>query len=173
MDSKDFTNQLVQFAGVEQQISQSEKLEKILAVNEAGTINGAVGFIGKNISYEGANFVFDGTTPPDMSYYLGAVSSTTKISILDQDKKVIWSNDGEKTAGEHELEWNGKTNDDLPVEAGTYTLQVAAVDSDKKPITTGTMVSGKIDGVEVVDGTVMLRINKMIIGIDTVLSVKS
>lgn len=173
MDSKDFTNQLVQFASVEQQIAQNEKLESLLSLSQAGTINGAVGFIGKKVNYEGQNFHFDGSNPIDMSYYIAENAKTVKISISDQDGNVLWTTDGEKAAGEHQMTWDGIDNDGDTVESGIYTVEVGAVDSEDQSITTGMMVSGTIDGVEVVDGTVMLRIQDMIIGIDTVLSVKS
>lgn len=172
MESKEFTNQLIQFAGVEQQIAQNEKLEQILAHNQALNINGAVSYIGKTINYEGQDFYYDGT-PQNMSYFLEESANLTKITIMDENGSIVWSQDGERSAGEHALTWDGLSNDGLPLEEGRYTLQVGAEDIEGKAVKTGTLVPGRITGVEVIDGSIMLRIQDMLVSLDSVVSVTS
>src|SRR3990170_788928 len=54
LDTNQFTAQLVQFAGVEQQLKTNETLTSLLSLNAAGTATSAVGFIGSTITADGA-----------------------------------------------------------------------------------------------------------------------
>src|SRR3954468_20088182 len=49
MDSTQFTQQLVAFTGVEQQINSNNKLDQIIALDKAGQITTASGFIGQQV----------------------------------------------------------------------------------------------------------------------------
>ena len=54
LDTNQFTQQLVQFAGVEQQLKTNETLGSLLSLNAAGTATNAVGFIGAKITADAA-----------------------------------------------------------------------------------------------------------------------
>src|SRR6476620_1092951 len=54
LDTNQFTAQLVQFAGVEQQLKTNETLTSLLGLNSANTATAAVGFIGSTITADGA-----------------------------------------------------------------------------------------------------------------------
>lgn len=172
MDSSEFTNQLVQFAAVEQQIAQTERLESILGTNQAFAVNAATSFIDKKVQYEGQDFIYDGT-PQDMSYFLEKDAIQSKITVLDENNQVVWSTDGQIQAGEHQITWDGLDNFDQPLPEGRYSFQVGAQDAEGEAVQTSSLVSGNITGIEVIDGTIMLRIEELLVGIDQVLSVKS
>src|SRR6218665_1025715 len=54
LDTNQFTAQLVQFAGVEQQLKMNDTLSTLLTLNQASTATDAVSFIGKTITADGA-----------------------------------------------------------------------------------------------------------------------
>lgn len=172
LDSKEFTNQLIGFSQVEQQITQNERLEEMLGLQRASTINGAIGFIGTEVRYEGSRFSHDGTSELEMSYFLADNASQTEITILDNSGNIIRSFDGSTSAGEHLLDWDGLDNNGDPVEAGQYELQVGAQNAEGRAIQTSSLVPGLVSGVEVLDGQVVLVIDDLVVGIDTILSVR-
>jgi flagellar basal-body rod modification protein FlgD len=49
MKSEQFTQQLVQFAGVEQSINTNKKLEQLIELQTAGQLNSAVSYMGKTV----------------------------------------------------------------------------------------------------------------------------
>src|ERR1044071_3144327 len=59
MDTNQFTQQLVQFAGVEQQISTNSTLSSLLQIMDTSRLTGAVDYIGKRVVAEGATTVLD------------------------------------------------------------------------------------------------------------------
>ena len=50
LDTNQFTQQLVQFAGVEQQLKQNETLTALLGVSKATTGASAIGFVGQKVT---------------------------------------------------------------------------------------------------------------------------
>ncbi len=170
-DSEEFTNQLVQFSQLEQQIQTNSTLDSLRILDEASVINSAVSFIDKSIQYEGSRFSYDGEGELDFGYYLLETANSTQISILDEDGNTVFSTDGEITEGEHSFTWDGLDNDGNPIEAGTYDFLVGAENSEGRSIPTSALVPGRVDGVEILNGTVFLNINDLLVGIDSVLSI--
>src|SRR5262245_21214904 len=59
LDTNQFTQQLVQFAGVEQQINTNSTLAALLQIMDSSRLTGAVDYIGKTIVAEGSTTVLD------------------------------------------------------------------------------------------------------------------
>ena len=59
MESTEFTNQLVQFASVEQQIKQNQSLEDLLAIERSNQAVSAVGFLGANVEAFGNSMMLE------------------------------------------------------------------------------------------------------------------
>src|SRR5690348_2540315 len=55
LDTNQFTQQLVQFASVEQQIKQNTTLSALLTASKASTNTNALGFVGMEITADGAS----------------------------------------------------------------------------------------------------------------------
>jgi flagellar basal-body rod modification protein FlgD len=172
LDSTEFTNQLVQFSQVEQQITSNERLEELVGLQRASTVNGAIGFINKEVRYEGSKFSYDGTSELEMTYFLTEDTAQTQVTILDQSNNVIRSFNGSTSAGEHLLDWDGLDDSGNLVPPGQYELQVGAQDAEGRAVQTSSLVPGLVSGVEVIDGQVVLVIDDLIVGIDTILSVR-
>src|ERR1700760_2958066 len=73
MDTTQWTNQLVQYSSVEQQLKGNQYLEQIAANNKAGSMDSAVSYIGKTVSADSSTATLkDGQASWD--YTLGATS---------------------------------------------------------------------------------------------------
>ena len=71
MDLTEFTNQLVQFASVEQQINTNANLKKLLKLESSPQVASMVDYIGKVVEVSGGKLVeFDGKKPVEYSYTL-------------------------------------------------------------------------------------------------------
>ena len=53
LDTNQFTQQLVQFASVEQQIKTNDNLSSLLTANKTANLTNALGFIGANVTADG------------------------------------------------------------------------------------------------------------------------
>ena len=148
MSTEEFTNQLVQFSQVEQQINSNQKLDDLIALQNQDPLQTATGFVGLRASFDGRKFFYDGDNPSRLSYSLNNPSEQTEITVLDQFGGEVYSTDGRTGAGAHEFIWDGTDNAGNPVEPGTYQIDVRAQTEDGDPVTTATLVSGRVRGIE-------------------------
>ena len=155
MDSSEFTNQLVLFSGVEQQIAQNDKLEKILSAQTATQTQAALGFIGLDVETTGDRFNY-ATGTVDLGYTIDQPARTTEIAILDKDNKLVRKLSGNTAMGAHRVVWDGRDGNGAAVPAGTYRIAVGAIDAEGKSVTTTTTVPGRVTGIETQNGEVTL-----------------
>lgn len=160
MDTNEFTNQLVQFSGVEQQIKTNSNLENLLAMQTLNMTALGVSFIGKTVEVTGDTFAVTPGADTTMSYVMPDDASTATITIKDEDGDVVYSTDAEKSAGRHDFTWNGIDKNGNAVGAGKYTVTVTALDAEAQSLSVTTSVPGYVSGLESDDsGNLMLVIN--------------
>lgn len=171
MDSSEFTNQLVMFSGVEQQIAQNDKLQKILDSQGATQTQAALGYIGLDVQTTGNAFPYSGS-PVQLGYTLDAPARVTEVAILDKDNKVVRKISGTTTAGSQTITWDGLDQSGAPVAAGNYKIAVGAIDADGKSINTSTTVTGRVTGIETQNGEVTLLMGSLSVPVGNVLSAR-
>lgn len=160
METAEFTNQLVGFSQVEQQINTNEKIEALLSMQSLNLTALGVSFIGKNVEIEGKNFMSDGTKPVELSYSLPLNAKTGTVSILDKDGNVVYSAPAELKAGTHTFSWDGKDKNGQPVPTGSYELKVGALGEKNEAIKARTYVPGYVKSLESDDnGSLLLNVN--------------
>jgi len=172
MDSTEFTNQLVQFTQVEQQINTNQKLDNLVAMQLASVSTVALGYVGMDISYIGSEMNYDGTKPVKVTYALANEAVTSKINVYDEDGLLIYSADAPKDTGMNEVTWTGKKTNGDPVPAGTYTVKIDAVDKDGKAIENSTVVTGHVDGIETQNGVVYVLVGDRAVPIASIVNAR-
>ncbi len=129
MDSTEFTNQLVQFAGVEQQINANTNLETLIGLNQASIGAQAVSYIGKEVQAESTTLPLqDGSAK--YTYTLPQDAKTCQIVIKDSSGAVVKLVQGELSAGTYHMTWDGTNSYGEKVDDGAYTLEVQASNAD-------------------------------------------
>lgn len=172
MDSTEFTNQLVQFSQVEQQINSNQKLDDLVALQLSSISSVALGYVGMDISYLSAEANYDGETPVTVNYSLSDAAIEAKINIYDAEGELVYSGAVPKEAGRHEFTWAGIETDGDAVGEGTYTVKIDAIDADDEPIQTSTAVSGRVRGIETQNGVVMVLVGERAVPISTILQAR-
>ena len=141
MDSKDFTNQLISMANVEQSIAQTAKMDELIKLNQASAINSSLlGYIGMGVEYDGKQFAYAGGQSIQFSYNLAGESAETKVNIYNDKDELVYTADGEKTEGDHTIVWSGVDQTGKRVSAGPYRIEIVAKDAENAPIATTTPV---------------------------------
>ena len=173
MDSNEFTNQLVQFSQVEQQLATNDLLEDMRALSVLNTTQLGLGFVGMDVEVTGDSFQYSGQGPVDLGYALPAASKDTTISIKNADGETVYSVDGETSSGIKSFQWDGKNKDGFAVPAGDYTIEVSALNEAGKSLIVPTSVPGRVDGIESDDsGEVLLLVGNQKLSISDVTRAK-
>lgn len=148
MDSTQFTQQLVQFSGVEQQIRTNENLEGLAAQYQAASAGAALSYLGKDAIIE-SNDTYLAGGQANWAYDLPSTASDMTINVKDSNGRTVYSTTtSPRTGGQHLFTWDGaKTNGGVAAD-GVYTLEVNATDTAGKDITATTTVRETIMGVD-------------------------
>ncbi|RDJ25388.1 flagellar hook assembly protein FlgD [Bosea caraganae] len=169
LDTNQFTEQLVQFAGVEQQLKTNETLSTLLSINMATTATNAVAYIGSTITADGASSQLkNGKAEWSVN---AAKGGTATITIKDAKGSVVRTMTQNLVAGDQKFVWDGKTSIGGDAAPGEYQLTVDAVDVNGQPVTTKTQIKGMVDGVDFNGLIPVLKIGDISVPIDKVKSV--
>ncbi len=151
MDSTQFTNQLVSFSQVEQQIKTNDNLTKLQALTANSQTTLGLSYIGLQVIHSGSQFNLYSNSAATMNYTLPSDAATVKLSVLDKDGNLVYSRDGadgEGTKGAHTFTWDGTDNNGDAVPAGTYKFVVGAADTTGKTLTATTVVPAVVTGIQ-------------------------
>lgn len=161
LDTNQFTQQLVQFAGVEQQISTNSTLSALLQIMDTSRLTGAVDYIGKTITAEGATTVLDEQSAV-WNINVGKDAPQTTIVVSDSTGRQVYTQDIDLATGNNVFAWQGKSSSGQTMPDGFYTIQVVARDAKGQPVTAKTEIKGKVTGVELENGEPVLKIGDTI-----------
>jgi len=169
MDSSEFTNQLVQYAGVEQQIDTNEHLESLMGLTQASTSASAVSYIGKQIQAESNTLPLQGEEAK-FTYTLLADASKANALIKDSEGNIIRTLPVDQNAGTHHVIWDGKDKDGEQMPPGAYGLTIDAEDTYGKTMDdiyttvtgTATAVASDGDDILIAAGAVLFGFNYIV-----------
>ena len=160
MDSNQFTQQLVQFSQVEQQIQTNSNLNSLLAQGSSMSAAYATSYLGKVVSVtNGQASLHDGAA--NWTYSLGSPSANTVLSITDAGGKMVYAGLGETGQGGHTFAWDGKDNNGNTLPDGAYKLTVTARDTGGNAVTPAVASAGTVTQIDMTGGTPRLVIGNM------------
>jgi flagellar basal-body rod modification protein FlgD len=157
LDTNQFTQQLVQFAQVEQQMKSNEQLTSLVALEKTASSTTA-------LAYVGATVVVDGSTTPLTSSgatwsFNVSKPSTASITIKDSTGQTAYTGTFAGTPGVMNFTWDGRGNDGKSWPAGNYTMSATAVDANKQTVGIATEVQAVVDSVDLTQDPPTLSVN--------------
>jgi flagellar basal-body rod modification protein FlgD len=172
LDANQFTAQLVQMNGVQQQILTNQLLQQL--VSNQGGLGNAVGLIGKQVQAATAAATIQ-NGKADWTYSVDAASTDVTLQVIDSMGNVVWQGDaGDLEKGEHTFSWDGKDlRGNQRADGTTYGLRVTAKDASGEAISTHVYLKGQVLSVQNIDGTTVVDINGTKVPLNLVTSVMS
>jgi len=173
VDSTQFTAQLTQMAGVEQQLLTNDLLTSLLAAQQGAGLTTAATYIGKDATAAwSATRLEDGQA--SWSYELAGDASEVTLQVLDGSGNVVWTGTGPgKSDGVHDFVWDGRTTGGgQATDGGVYTLKVSAKDAAGATVDNQVLIRGRISGVELYDGQPYLTVGNSILPLNSVIALQ-
>lgn len=173
VDSNQFTAQLTQMAGVEQQLLTNDLLKSLVAAQGGGGLGQAATYIGKEATAAWSATKMDGGEA-SWSYELGANAASATLQVLDGTGKVVWSGDAPaKTTGMHDFTWDGKATSGNDGQDGqVYSLKIVAKNAAGDAVDAQVLTRGRISGVEMYEGEAYLTIGQSIVPMSTIIALE-
>ena len=173
VDSNQFTAQLTQMAGVEQQLLTNDLLKGLLAAQGGGGLAGAATYIGKEATAAWSATKFTGGEAT-WSYELASNAASAELQVLDGSGNVVWSGAApDRTTGVHDFTWDGvATSGNDGQDGQVYSLRVVARDAGGGAIDSQVLTRGRITGVEIYDGQPYLTVGNSILPLSAVIALE-
>ncbi len=146
MDTNQFTQQLVEFAGVEQQIKTKDTLSTLVSLQQSAQTTQALSLVG-------ATVVVNGTTTQlangQATWALNSTQpATATVTISAPSGQTAYTGTVSVNSGSQTYTWNGVGNDGTTWPAGNYTLATTAVTATGQTTTITSQVEGKVSSVD-------------------------
>lgn len=170
MDAEKFTEQLVQYSAVEQQLKTNENLEAMLATLVSNAALNLVNFIGKTVEANSdIAMLKDGNATWKVSA-AGDAPNTT-VTIRNEAGAIVFQEEIELDSGANTYEWDGKMSNGSSVPEGAYQISFDAADANDATVAVTTRVSGTVTAVDTSGSEPYLKINGSLIPLSNLISI--
>ncbi len=155
LDTNQFTQQLVQFAGVEQQLKSNEQLKSLVDIEKSAQATNALVYVGNTVAVDGSKAQFDKSATWN---FQSEKNTTATITITNSSGLTAYSGSYTLKQGGSSFVWDGKGNDGVQWPAGTYTLTATGKDSTGNNVAISTEVQGIVNSVDLTASPPLLSI---------------
>jgi flagellar basal-body rod modification protein FlgD len=169
MDTNQFTQQLVQFASVEQQLKSNDTLNALLTSTRGSAVSTAAGFVGMQVTADGSSAQLANGKAEWMIN--PARNAQANVIVLDSNGSVVATSNQSVTAGAQKFTWDGKTTTGSSALPGEYTIHITARDASGQNVSVKTEIVGQVESVDVSEGDPVLVFGSYRVPLDKVRSV--
>ena len=167
MDTNQFTQQLVEFSSVEQQINTNTNLTTLISLQQANKSSQAVSFLGKTVAVSGnATQLQNGQATWGYSVSTPALAT---INISNSTGQVVYSTSQAIQPGQQTFTWNGIDANGTTWPSGLYTLSMTAVDANGQNTAVTTQSQGVVTAVDVSKTPPNLTVNGQAVPLNQIL----
>ncbi len=172
LDTNQFTQQLVQFAGVEQQLKTNDELSTLVSLQQTAQSTQALGFVGKTAVVDGS------TTALTNSQAVWGVSVPTDcnltLTITNSAGQTVYNNSYPVQAGQNQtFGWDGKGNDGTQWPDGQYKMTATATDTAGNTVAVTTQILGVVNSVDLTQSPPLLSIGGQTYTVSQIKSISS
>jgi flagellar basal-body rod modification protein FlgD len=157
MDTNQFTQQLVEFASVEQQINMNTNLQTLVTLQQTAQDTQALAFVGQTVTVNGATaalasggqaqWTFNPTSP-----------ATATFTVTNSTGQTVFTQAGTVQPGSQQFTWNGVGTDGQQNPPGNYTLAITATDTSGQSVAVPTTITGVVSSVDVSKNPPLLNV---------------
>jgi flagellar basal-body rod modification protein FlgD len=158
LDTNQFTQQLVQFASVEQELKTNDQLTKLVSLQQTAQSTQALTFVGKTAVVDGSTATMTNASATwDLSV---PANSNVNVTIANSSGQNVFTGSYPVSAGNNQaFTWNGKGTDGTQWPDGKYTMTATAADSAGNSVGVTTQIQGVVSSVDLTQSPPMLTIN--------------
>ena len=157
MDTNQFTQQLVEFASVEQQMKSNDSLTTLVSLEQAAQSTQALALVGATVVVDGsttqltngkANWSLNVTKP-----------ATATVTIKDVTGQTAYTSTFGVNPGTQNFTWDGHDTNGTLWPDGAYTMTATAADASGQSTAISTQIQARVDSVDLTQTPPLLSIN--------------
>jgi len=173
LDTNQFTQQLVEFASVEQQVNMNTNLQTLISMQQTSEATSALQLIGSTVTLNSSTATLSNATSVPASWSLSTTTpATANITISSSTGQVVYTGTMALNAGTQSFTWNGQSNG-VTWPDGSYTIGVSATGANGQAVTVTPQVQGTVTGVNISANPPTVTVNGQTIPINQLQSISN
>ena len=157
LDTNQFTQQLVQFAQVEQQLKSNDQLATLVSLQKTAQATQALGFVGSTVAVDGSKArLANGEATWNLSVPKPAAVT---VNILSATGQTVYTGSFTMNSGTQQFAWDGRGNNGTQWPSGDYTIAVTAKDANGQAVAVPSEIEGTVDSVDLTKNPPMLSVS--------------
>jgi flagellar basal-body rod modification protein FlgD len=172
LDTNQFTEQLVEFASVEQQINENTNLQTLISMQQTNEATSALQLVGSTVTVGGNAAALDNAANSAATWNLTTTTpATATVTVTSAAGTTAYSGTMSLNAGTQSFTWNGQGSNGQTWPDGTYKLSVTATGANGQAVSVSTQVQGVVSGVNRTSTPPTLTVNGQSVQISQVTSI--
>jgi flagellar basal-body rod modification protein FlgD len=174
LDTDQFTQQLVEFASVEQQVNMNTNLQTLISMQQTTEATSALQLVGSTVTLSGTSATLSNATSTPATWNLSTTSpATANLTITSSAGTTVYTGTMALNSGSNTFSWSGQGNNGQTWPDGTYTLTATATGANGQAVTVSTQVQGVVTGVNINANPPTLTVNGQSVPMSQVQSITS
>jgi flagellar basal-body rod modification protein FlgD len=166
LDTNQFTQQLVSFAQVEQQLKQNDQLTTLVSLEKTAQSTAALAYVGQTVAVDGQTAKL-ASNQATWSFTVPKPVSAT-VTIKNATGQTVYTGSYTMQTGTQNFTWDGKDNSGVKWPDGNYTLSVTAKDASGQDVSIPSEVQGLVDSVDLTQTPPVLSIGGQTFTLDKI-----
>jgi flagellar basal-body rod modification protein FlgD len=166
LDTNQFTQQLVQFAQVEQQIKQNDQLGTLISIEKTAQATTALAFVGATVAVDGQTSALT-NGQATWTFNVPKPASAT-VTIKSASGQTVYTSSFTMNAGDQAFQWDGRDNNGTQWPDGNYTMSIVGKDASGQTVSISSEVDGIVDSVDLTKSPPVLSIGGQTFTLDQV-----
>jgi flagellar basal-body rod modification protein FlgD len=157
LDTNQFTAQLVQFAGVEQQLKSNDQLATLVKLQQTTQATQALDYVGQTVAVDGDTAPLSNGSATWRVTVEKPVLAT--ITVTDSKGQTVMTSSRSLDAGKNlPLVWDGKDASGLQWPDGNYKMTITAKDANGQSVSIPTEIQAVVDSADLTETPPLLSV---------------
>jgi flagellar basal-body rod modification protein FlgD len=169
MDSSQFTSELVQFSGVEQQINTNANLTQLVLLTQAGNISQASSMLGATVTATSTQLPLQNGSAA--LTFTAASAGPVTVAVSNSAGQNLYDASVNATAGANNWTWNGTASNGTALTDGAYNVTVTSTASDGTATSLPFTITGTATSVDSQSSNLTLNLGAVSVPFSAITSV--
>lgn len=169
LDTSQFTSELVQFTGVEQQITTNASLTSLIQATQGAEVIQGTALVGKTVAVTSPGLVLQKGAAS--IGYTAPAAEPVAFTVTNSAGAVVKTATVTSTSGVNTWSWNGQSDANVQEPDGVYTVTVTGTSASGTTAALPFTVNGTATGVTNTNGTVTLNVGALAVDFSAIVSV--
>jgi flagellar basal-body rod modification protein FlgD len=161
MDATQFTNQLVGFSQLEQELNTNSNLQTLISNQQSQSLGSSLGYLGHTVIASGNSVQVEDGESTTIDYSLASSAASATVTVTNSSGQIVGSFAGPTAAGLNSISFDGTIPGGATLPPGDYTFSVTAASASGASVAATTYTSGTVTGIDTSNGTTLLLLGDL------------